>query len=74
MEYHHVEIRKATVSKVRVVEVNNKNSVHCLTWSVERAKHWIETINLSFLSDKTLTRDSFKVQVHIDGIWMDYKD
>ena len=46
----------------KVVEKKNPLAVHCITWSEERAKLWIETRGDSkMFDDKTLTKDSFKI-------------
>ena len=50
------------MSDYKVVEKNNKNAVHCLTWSKERALYWIERYGDSkMFTDKTLTKESFIV-------------
>lgn len=37
-------------------------AVHCLTWSEQRGKEWIDRYGDSkMFTDKTLTRDSFEV-------------
>ena len=46
----------------KVVEKNDHNAVHCLTWSRERGQHWIERYGDSkMFDDKTLTKESFIV-------------
>lgn len=46
----------------KVVEKNNHNAVHLLTWSEKRGKEWIEKYGDSkMFTDKTLTKDSFEV-------------
>ena len=46
----------------KVVEKNNINALHCLTYSLERAKQWIEKYGDSnMFMDKTLTKESFKI-------------
>lgn len=55
------------MSEWKVVEKDNKNAVHCLTWSKERAEYWIKTNGDSGrFMDKTLTKDSF-IAVEIKG-------
>lgn len=50
------------MSNFKVVEKNNTLAVHCLTWSKERAEHWIERYGDSkMFMDKTLTKESFVV-------------
>lgn len=55
----------------RVAEKSNPLAIHCLTWSYERGVYWIENVNLNFMMNKTLTRESFKIQKKIDGSWVD---
>ena len=51
------------MSDYLVVEKNNENAVHCITWSKERAKLWIEKNGDSGrFMDKTLTKESFIVK------------
>lgn len=48
--------------KYKVVEKKNKHAIHCLTWSKERGRQWIERYGDSkIFTDKTLTKDSFEV-------------
>lgn len=48
------------MSNYIVVERENINAVHCITWSLERGKHWIETYGDSgMFMNKTLTKNSF---------------
>ena len=48
--------------KYKVVEKKNHLAVHCLTWSLERGKQWIERYGDSkIFTDKTLTKESFEV-------------
>jgi hypothetical protein len=50
------------MDKYKVVEKNNPNAVHCLTWSLERGKQWIEKYGDSgMFTNKSLTKDSFEV-------------
>jgi len=49
MEYH-------------VIEKDNPLAIHCITWSEQRGKEWIERYGDSnMFMDKTLTKDSFIV-------------
>lgn len=46
----------------KVVEKNNHNAVHLLTWSEQRGLDWIEKYGDSgMFMDKTLNKDSFEV-------------
>ena len=46
----------------KVVEKNNHNAVHLLTWSKKRGEQWIEQYgNSGMFTDKTLTKESFEV-------------
>lgn len=50
----------------KVVEKKNKNAVHCISDSRERAEHWIKVtapiyIKREYFTDKTLTVDSFEI-------------
>ena len=46
----------------KVVEKNDHNALHLLTWSIERGEMWIEKYGDSgMFTDKTLTKDSFEV-------------
>lgn len=58
------------MTNYRVVEKNNPLAVHCLTWSHERGIHWIESVNLNFMMDKSLTRESFRIQKKVNGKWV----
>ena len=50
------------MDKYKVVEKNNRNAVHCLTWSIERGLMWIEKYgNSGMFDNKELTKDSFEV-------------
>jgi len=46
----------------KVVEKENNNAIHCITWSKERGLKWIEKYgNSRTFDDKTLTKESFEV-------------
>lgn len=50
------------MDQFKVVEKNNHNAVHLLTWSIERGKLWIEQYGDSkMFMDKSLTKNSFEV-------------
>ena len=50
------------MERYKVVEKKNPYAVHCLTWSRERGKQWIDKYGDSkMFTDKTLTKDSFQV-------------
>ena len=50
------------MSKFKVVEKENQNALHLLTWSVKRGEEWIEKYGDSkMFTDKTLTKESFIV-------------
>jgi hypothetical protein len=46
----------------KVVEKNDHNAVHLITWSKERGEMWIEKYGDSgAFTDKSLTKESFEV-------------
>ena len=46
----------------KVVEKKNKNAVHCIAWSRDRADSWIDKYGDSkMFADKSLTKSSFTV-------------
>lgn len=48
--------------KFKVVEKQNHNAVHLITWSRKRGEQWIkENGNKGWFTDKTLTAESFEV-------------
>lgn len=49
--------------KYKVVEKKNPYAVHCITWSYEQAKKWIEKYgNSGIFTDKTLNVSSFSIK------------
>lgn len=55
----------------RVVEKNNPLAVHCMTWSKERGRQWIEQYGDSkMFTDKSLTKDSFIIQGKTNNGWV----
>ena len=60
--YCGIQKRYETMSKFKVVEKENQNALHLLTWSVKRGEEWIEKYGDSkMFTDKTLTKESFIV-------------
>ena len=50
------------MDKYKVIEKDNPLAVHCITWSEESGKAWIERYGDSgIFMNKTLTKESFKV-------------
>lgn len=50
------------MSKFKVVEKDNPNALHAITYSKERGNQWIEKYGDSgMFTDKSLTKDSFIV-------------
>lgn len=46
----------------KVVEKDNHDAVHLITWSKERGEEWIDEYGDSkIFTDKSLTKDSFEV-------------
>lgn len=59
------------MSPFRVVEKGNPLAVHCLAMTEQRGRDWIAAVDLNIMADKSLQRDSFKIQQKVAGAWRD---